>query len=48
MLPVGTTNKIRNLELNQMLAEARALVDAAGNRLAELVADTGKLLQKEG
>jgi len=27
VLPVGTTKKIRNLELNQMLAEARALVD---------------------
>lgn len=39
VLPVGTTKKIRNLELNQMLAEARALVDAAGNRLAELEKD---------
>ena len=39
VLPVGTTKKIRNLELNQMLAEARALVDAAGNRLAELKND---------
>ena len=39
VLPVGTTKKIRNLELNQMLAEARALVDAAGNRLAELEND---------
>ena len=39
VLPVGTTKKIRNLELNQMLAEARALVDTAGNRLAELEND---------
>jgi hypothetical protein len=39
VLPVGTTKKFRNLELNQMLAEARALVDAAGNRLAELEND---------
>ena len=39
VMPVGTTKKIRNLELNQMLAEARALVDAAGNRLAELEND---------
>ena len=39
VLPVGTTKKIRNLELNQMLAEARTLVDAAGNRLAELEND---------
>ena len=39
VLLVGTTKKIRNLELNQLLAEARALVDAAGNRLAELKND---------
>lgn len=38
-LPVGTTKKIRNLEPNQMLAEARALVAAASKRLAELEND---------
>ena len=39
MLPVGTTKKIRNLDLNQLVAEARALVDAASNRLAGLESD---------
>ena len=39
VMPVGTTKKIRNLALNQMLAEARVLVYAAGNRLAELEND---------
>jgi ATP-dependent Clp protease ATP-binding subunit ClpA len=39
VLPVGTTKKMRNLNLNQMIVEARALVDAAANRLAELEND---------
>jgi hypothetical protein len=39
VLPVGTTKKIRNLDLNQLIAEARALVDAAGSRLAGLESD---------
>jgi MoxR-like ATPase len=39
VLPVGTIKKIRNLDLNQMIVEARALVDAAGNRLAGLESD---------
>ena len=39
VLPVGTTKKIRNLDLNQLITEARALVDAASNRLAGLEND---------
>jgi ATP-dependent Clp protease ATP-binding subunit ClpA len=38
-LPVGTTKKIRNLDLNQLIAEANALVDVASNRLAGLESD---------
>jgi len=38
-LPVGTTKKIRNLDLNQLIAEANALVDVASNRLTELESD---------
>jgi len=39
VLPVGTTKKIRNLNLNQLLTEARSIVDAASNRLAGLESD---------
>jgi len=39
MLPVGKTKKIRNLDLNQLIAEARSLVDTASNRLAGLESD---------
>lgn len=39
VLPVGTTQKIRNLDLSQMIVEARTLVGAAGNRLAGLESD---------
>ena len=39
VLPVGTTKKIRNLDLNQLIAEANALVDVASNRLAGLESD---------
>jgi MoxR-like ATPase len=42
VLPVGTTKKIRNLDLNQLISEARTLVDAASNRLAELESDRGE------
>ena len=38
-LPVGTTKKIRNLDLNQLIAEARALVDAVSDQLAGLERD---------
>jgi hypothetical protein len=38
-LPMGTTEKIRNLDLNQLIDEARSLVDAARNRLAGLERD---------
>jgi len=39
LLPVGTTQKIRNLDLNQMIVEARTLVGAADNHLAGLESD---------
>jgi DNA polymerase III delta prime subunit len=39
VLPVGTTKKIRNLDLNQLIAEARALVDAVSDQLAGLESD---------
>ena len=38
-LPVGTTKKIRNLDLNQLIAEARALVDAVSDQLTGLERD---------
>ena len=39
---MGTTKKIRNLDLNQLIVEARGLVDVASNRLAGLERDRGK------
>ncbi|MGB5748914.1 MAG: hypothetical protein WBM69_18170, partial [Desulfobacterales bacterium] len=39
LLPVGTTQKMRNLDLNQMIVEARTLVGAAGNHMAGLESD---------
>ena len=39
VLPVGTTQKIRNLDLNQLLTEARSIVDAARNHLTGLESD---------
>jgi len=39
VLPVGTAKKIRSLDLNQLITEARSIVDAARNRLAGLESD---------
>ena len=39
VLPVGTKKKIRNLDLNQLIAEAWALVDAVSDRLTGLESD---------
>jgi ATP-dependent Clp protease ATP-binding subunit ClpA len=39
VLPVGTKKKIKNLDLNQLIAKARELVDSASNRLSGLESD---------
>ena len=39
VLPVGTTKKIRNLNQDQLITEARALVDAVSDLLAKLESD---------
>ena len=39
VLPVGTTKKIRNLDLNQLIVEGRVLVDAVSDQLAVLERD---------